>query len=371
MTRVVLLTEIPSPYRIPLFNALAERVDVRILYLAARQPHRLYQLHTEEMHYDWDVLPGVDVEVGRRWVIVNRGLVRRLRGADALLLGGWNQPTFWAALAYGRTTRTPTYVWVESTLNDSPAGTNSVSKRVFARNVNGFIVPGRKSAEYVRALAPAARVAVAPNAVDNALFASRVADRQALRAEFGLDRCTFLYVGRLSPEKGVEVLVRAFAEVEDATLIVAGAGPEEAALRAVASEGVRFLGNVERDELPRWYAAVDAVVVPSLADTWGMALNEAAAAGLPLVAADGAGGAWELVEDGVNGFRVPAGDVAALTAALRRLVEDVQLRRDAGVRSAELATRFTADAWAQAVEQMLRSTTSAGARCRSPRRCVR
>jgi glycosyltransferase involved in cell wall biosynthesis len=352
-----LLTEIPAPYRIPLFNALAARVDLRVLFLAARQPQRLYELHAEELHYDWDVLPGIDVGLGRRWVVVNHGLVRRLRGADALLLGGWNQPTFWEALAYGRATRTPTYVWVESTLHDSPAGTNSVSKRMFARSVTGVVVPGKKSAEYVRALAPAAQLTTAPNAVDNSLFASRVADRDALRAELGLDRCTFLYVGRLSPEKGAQVLLRAFAGVDGADLVLAGAGPEEAALRAAAPDGVRFLGNVARDELARWYAAVDAVVVPSLADTWGMALNEAAAAGLPLVAAEGAGGAWELVEDGVNGFRVPSGDVGALTAALRRLVEDDQFRRDAGVRSAELATRFTADAWADAVVQMVRRTT--------------
>ncbi|HKU59001.1 MAG TPA: glycosyltransferase family 4 protein [Gaiellaceae bacterium] len=357
MTRVVLLTEIPAPYRIPLFNALAERVDLRVLFLAARQPERLYQLHAEELRYDWDVLPGVELHVGRRWVVMNRGLVRRLRAADALLLGGWNQPAFWEALAYGRVARTPTYVWVESTLHDSPAGTNSLSKRVFARSVAGALVPGKKSAEYVRALAPATDLTVAPNAVDNILFASRVADRDALRVELGLDRCTFLYVGRLSPEKGVKILVRAFADVEDATLVVAGAGPDEAALRAAAPDSVRFLGNLERDDLPRWYAAADAVVVPSLADTWGMALNEGAAAGLPLVAADGAGGAWELVEDGVNGLRVPSGDVSAMAEALRRLVADDVFRRDAGLRSAEIATRFTAEAWADAVVQMLRAAT--------------
>lgn len=357
MTRLALLTEIPAPYRIPLFNALANRVELRVLFLAASNPHRPYRLHEEELQFDWQFLPGTDVEVGGRWIVINRGLVRRLRSADALLLGGWNQPTFWEALAYGRTTRTPTYVWVESTRHDSPVGTNSRSKRMFARSVTGILVPGRKSAEYARALAPGARLTVAPNAVDNALFASRAADREALRAEMGLDRCTFLYVGRLSPEKGVQILVRAFAEVDGATLVIAGAGPEEAALRAAAPGGVRFLGNVERDELPRWYAAVDALVVPSLADTWGMALNEAAAAGLPLVAAEGAGGAWELVEDGVNGFRVPSGDVAALAEALRRLVADEQFRRDAGAYSAKVATRFTADAWAEAVVQTVRATS--------------
>jgi glycosyltransferase involved in cell wall biosynthesis len=83
-------------------------------------------------------------------------------------------------------------------------------------------------------------------------------------------------------------------------------------------------------------------------------LNEAAAAGLPLVASEGAGAAYDLIEEGVNGFRVPVGDEAALAAALRRLAEDEELRIAAGSRSRELAERFTPAAWADAVAGLAR-----------------
>ncbi len=89
----------------------------------------------------------------------------------------------------------------------------------------------------------------------------------------------------------------------------------------------------------------------------GFPLNEGAAAGLPLVATDAVGAARELIEDGVNGFRVPAGDVEALRGALRRLAEDEPFRRAAGQRSRELAARFTPDAWADAVAGPARETT--------------
>jgi glycosyltransferase involved in cell wall biosynthesis len=112
---------------------------------------------------------------------------------------------------------------------------------------------------------------------------------------------------------------------------------------------VTFLGHVERDALPALYADADVAVVPSRSEPWGMALNEAALAGLPLVSTTATGAAEELIEDGVNGFRVPPDDVPALRDALRRLVDDEAFRRAAGARSRELGARFTPAAWADAV----------------------
>jgi glycosyltransferase involved in cell wall biosynthesis len=334
--RVTLLTEIPAPYRIPLFNALADRVDLDVVFLAHSNPQRPYRLHEDELHFRWRVLPGTDVTLGSRWLVLNRGVLSAVRGSDALLLGGWNQPAFWAALA----TRKPAHVWVESTLADSGGGSGAL-KRVFARRAAGFVVPGRASEEYVRALAPSARISIAPNAVDNELFASGV-------ARDDVEGVCILYVGRLAKEKGVDVLLRA-ARGLDANVVIAGTGPQEEALRAIAPEGTRFLGHVDRDDLPAWYASADLLVLPSLAEPWGMPLNEGAAAGLPLVSTDASGAAHELIEDGVNGFRVPAGDVGALHDALARLVADEGFRRSAGERSRAVVARFTPAAWADAV----------------------
>jgi glycosyltransferase involved in cell wall biosynthesis len=339
MTRVALLTEIPAPYRIPLFNALADRVDLHVLFLAERNPLRPYGLHEEEHRFSSEVLPGTDLTVGGRWLVLNRGVRHRLRGADAVVVGGWNQPAFWSALAAS----TPGYLWVESTLRDRRGAVGGPLKRMLARRASGFVVPGKASAEYVRALVPSASITLAPNAVDNALFASGEGQRNGMR---------ILYVGRLAAEKGVDVLVRAMAGL-DATLVLAGTGPEDRALRAVAPAGTQFLGHVDRDDLPDQYASADIIVLPSLSEPWGMSLNEGAAAGLPLVATDAAGAAHELIEDGVNGFRVPAGDVAALHDALKRLLDDAVFRRAAGRRSREIAAQFTPEAWADAVTRAL------------------
>jgi glycosyltransferase involved in cell wall biosynthesis len=352
VTRVVLLTEIPAPYRIPLFNALAAEVDLEVVFLARANPERPYALHEDEMRFDRRVLPHRDFTLGRRWIVVDRGVLHALRGADAVIVGGWNQPAFLLALAWARVTRTPAVAWVESTLDDHRPDATGRLKTLLARACSAFIVPGAAARDYVGALAPHARIEEAPNAVDGALYASRLADRDALRAELGIEGCCFLFVGRLAPEKGVDVLLRAFADV-DGELVVAGTGPEDERLRRLAPPRTRFLGHVERDELPAWYAAADALVLPSLSEPWGMTLNEAASAGLPLVATDVVGAARELVEPEGNGLVVPAGNVAALHDALVRVAGDEGFRRAAGSRSRELAARMTPQRWAEAVSRLV------------------
>jgi glycosyltransferase involved in cell wall biosynthesis len=351
--RLVLLTEIPAPYRIPLFNALAEQTDLHVVFLRERNPERPYGLHRDEWRFRWTVLRGRDVTLGRRWLVLNTGVLRALRGADAVVVGGWNQPAFWQALALAKLRSLPVVVWVESTQRDARSGAFDAVKRMLVGAFDAVVVPGRASSDHVRSLGVREqRITVAANAVDIELFGAAAGERPSR------PRCRFLYVGRLSPEKGIDVLLDAIRTL-DVELVVAGAGPQESALRSAAPPSVTFLGHVDRDDLPALYADVDALVVPSLSEPWGMALNEGAAAGLPLVATDAAGGAYDLVVEGENGFRVPAGDATALRDALRRLAEDPALRARMGARSVEVGARFTPAAWARS---MLAAATATSGR---------
>jgi glycosyltransferase involved in cell wall biosynthesis len=342
VTRVALLTEIPAPYRIPLFNALAERVDLRVLFLRERHPDRPYDLHQEEHRFEWRVIPGIQWTIRTHWFVFNVSIGGRLNHADVVVLGGWNQPAFWEALIWCRLRGVPTIVWSESTHRDQRSGRHEPIKRRLLRGVDAFVVPGAAAQSYLSSLGvPAEHITVAPNAVDPAIFGK-------VRRSRSDGACRVIAVARLSPEKGLDVLLEATADLP-VEVVIAGTGPEAEHLRQLAGPNVSFLGNVERDGLPGLYANADIAVVPSRSDTWGMVLNEAALAGLPLVSTTAPGAADELIEDGVNGFRVPPEDPAALREAIARLVEDEAFRRAAGERSREIAGRFTPHAWADAV----------------------
>jgi glycosyltransferase involved in cell wall biosynthesis len=177
---------------------------------------------------------------------------------------------------------------------------------------------------------------------------------------------TFVYVGRLWSGKGLSYLVDAFAVLQrrsagEVSLLVAGDGPDEEALRArCRKEGLKnvvFAGFFQREQLPFLYAAADVFVFPTLGDPFGQVVEEAMSCGLPIISSSAAGEIEDRVEEGVNGFIVPSMNSAALFDRMELLVSDPDLRRRMGEASLRKATAYTPDLWLErfehAVEQIL------------------
>jgi len=152
--------------------------------------------------------------------------------------------------------------------------------------------------------------------VDVARFSPAKRDPQGLGGRDGI--LTVLYAGRLTREKGADLLADAFLAARERDprlhLCLAGGGPEEDALRARLGEHATFLGWMEGDTLARAYASADIFLFASRTDTFGQVLLEAQASGLPVVAV-AEGGPCSIVEDGITGLLRPP-DSAALAAAV-------------------------------------------------------
>ena len=195
-------------------------------------------------------------------------------------------------------------------------------------------------------------VELVPNGVDldafspapTALEGEERQGRRPLRA---------LFVGRLVEQKGVRYLLEAMEGLPlEAT--IAGAGPEEDALRRMAAslgiqERVRFCGWVGRDALPGVYREADVFVFPSFEEGMPNVVLEAMASGLPVVATD-IYGHRELVTDGENGFLVPVADPSALKRAFTALCRDPALRSRMGSGSRQRAREFS---WASSARAYL------------------
>jgi rhamnosyl/mannosyltransferase len=183
-----------------------------------------------------------------------------------------------------------------------------------------------------------------------------IARADAIRAEHE-GRKIVLFVGRLVYYKGAEVLVRAMANV-DADLVMIGRGPLEGELREIAvangtAERVSWIAPQNDDELTAYYHAADVFCLPSVANSeaFGLVQIEAHAAGTPAVSTNLPTSVPYANLDGVTGLTVPVGDVAALAAALNRLLGDDELRGRLGAQARERAlTQFTIP---RMVEQML------------------
>jgi glycosyltransferase involved in cell wall biosynthesis len=154
--------------------------------------------------------------------------------------------------------------------------------------------------------------------------------RAAARAALGLDGPALGFAGRLTAQKALGDACAALARVPGVRLLLLGDGPERAALATRARElgvddRVDFLGAGTRDDVLRLFRAVDAVLLASAWENLPHTVLEALAVGTPVVAT-AVGGVPEVVRDGENGLLVPAGDVAALAAAMERVVREPGLR---------------------------------------------
>jgi glycogen(starch) synthase len=219
---------------------------------------------------------------------------------------------------------------------------------------------------------PPSRIDVIPCGVDPAPFGVAVnlpAFRDVLA---GPEERVILYVGRLDPEKGVEVLVRAFARLDpeagELRLVIVGEGQRAEMLQQLAEEvGVRkqvtFLGYVSHPALAAVFRAAELVVVPSLYEPFGMVALEAMAAGRPVVASD-AGGLGEIVTSEETGLCVPCGDERALAGAMERLLGDPGFAASLAASGRERALREyswqrAADRTRQCYSRVLRRDTMA------------
>lgn len=172
-----------------------------------------------------------------------------------------------------------------------------------------------------------------PNAVDVERFAPLpFEEKRALRTALGLpDAPIVIFTGRLAPEKRVNHLITIWPAVRtihpDALLIILGTGEEEASLKQMAGEGVKFAGRI--DDVAPYLQASDLFVLPSIAEGLSVALLEAMSTGLAAVVTE-VGGAPDIINHNTNGWLLPPDDVPALQEAITTLLGDTDRRLSFG-----------------------------------------
>ncbi len=245
-------------------------------------------------------------------------------------------------------------------------------KRWCRRMYDGLFLSGSRSIQYFQKLGfPTARIWCGVDVVDDAHFARGAdkarAEASRLRATLGLPGSYFLTVARHSPEKNMGVLLGAFRKYQEAGgangLVLAGDGPLRPALEARARilglEKVRFLGWVPYDALPMYYGLAAAFILPSLSEPWGLAVNEAMAAGLPVALSEMCGCLPELCRPGDNGFVFDPHDedgLGRLMLSMSSKENDLALM---GRRSREIIAGYTPATWAKNLLDCLNAVGSA------------
>lgn len=337
---VLLVTNIPTPYRIPLFNELARQLEcagyaLKVAFSATGYARRKWEIDLGECRFEYAILHGRKLRLGSAENVVfgfpGLGRLIDCERPVVVVTSGFSPATteLWFR---NLVRRTPYVIW--SGAIDSPGRPISRLRRwqrtLLVRRAAGFVAYGSRARDYLVSLgAEEKRIHIGINAVDIGFF-SRQVDKWRARVEKE-DRHELLTIGAIAQGKRLDLLLKAAAVLSrsrsDFGIRFVGEGPERDRLETLTAElglgkHVRFEGYCQKGEIPRFLAAATCFLFPSNYDIWGLVLVEAMAAGVPCIASIHAGATHDLIREGQTGFAMDFADSASVAERIAWILDN-------------------------------------------------
>jgi glycosyltransferase involved in cell wall biosynthesis len=317
--RVALLTNAPAPYRTELFNELAERCGLLVIFDTKREPDRSWDIDEARFRFDWRISRGLMLRrphLGRfsyrvLHVPLNTPAILFRFRPDVVVAAELGARAMWAAL-YCRMFGRPLIIWWEGTPNsDSTGRLRTFIRRRLLKRSSRVWGNGIESAQsLVRYGVPSDCIDLGITGINTRAWMTAVDNERAsaakqVRTDHSLKGAILLFVGDLVPRKGISEMLAALTilaelpDVPDWSLLCVGAGPMESEIdrwgAAQRDIPVARTGFVQPSLVAQYYGAGDVFVMPSLLDPWPLVCLEALVAGLPQVTSSMVGSAVDII----------------------------------------------------------------------------
>jgi glycosyltransferase involved in cell wall biosynthesis len=360
MLRLAYLTNISTPYRIEMVEAWAR--------LNPRLQITVYYTDSDDQGRGWKTrqMQGVNEHKLRRLVDVrgfgklNCGLWDLVNHNDLIMIGGFEQLSYLVSAAMAKFRHKPVILLFDGF---SPARFTTERfwvkgiKRLTAWLADVYFANGTVGRQYLQNILRVSEnkpihnqfLSHANHSIEAARKRLAAKSKHEIRAELQIDTggMVLLSCGYLIRRKRNDLVIEAISRMPHERrplLLIVGTGPLEEALAEQAKAyrvPVHFVGFKQQEKLADYYFAADALVLASEDDPWGLVVNEAMSAGLPVLVSDACGASLDLVREGVNGFTFRSGSVADLSRAIGQLEEaDCSVL---GAQSESLIRNWTSD----------------------------
>ena len=370
-----------GPYHVARLNALAKSARVTAVEFARDDDEYPWGAKREAHDFVWHSLcDAYPVHLPAR-ASAGRKLTSLIDTADpeVLAVPGWSEPLALAALAAASRRGIPAVAMSDSKADDFPrrAIRERIKRHILSR-FSAALVAGSAHRDYLVSLGfPPERIVAGFDVVDNRHFADGADQARAaaadLREKHNLPAAYFLASARFIAKKNLDGLLDAYRRHRDAVgagawdLVITGDGPLRGALETVANRhgiggNIHMPGFANYDDLPVYYGLAGAFILPSHTDQWGLVVNEAMAAGLPVLVSTGSGCAGDLVEEGGNGFTFDPSNPAGLADLMRRMSDGSCNLTGMGEASREIIAGWDLNRFAAGMREACRLAVEAGAK---------
>lgn len=336
--KVWLIQYVLSPYRIPLFQRIAETpgIDFHLILLSDRfQTRPEWKRELATLPFTVEVPLGFGYRTGpEHEYCINPFLLAKMiaERPEVVLCGGYNLATVQAWL-YHKLGGAPYVIWTEATMTTDGGirGARLRLRRRMAGDAAGFIEAGTLAREYVRHLAPGIpdrKLFRAFNCVDTPQFKKPAAEARLNLRKWGVPPRFLLFVGKLNERKGIPALLEVYRRMAlsdpELGLVLVGEGPLRSDIEDLKEKhSLRILlpGFLRNEETADFYAAASAFMLMSQRDHNPLVLLEALGAGIPVICSRYAGNAIDFIDEGANGYVV---EPSAIPQVVEKSAEVVQ-----------------------------------------------
>jgi len=349
MKKVVLITNIPNPYRVPLFNELSkqlknENIHLKIIFATKTYKRRLFQLNENDFHFDYCYLNNEAITVGNNSensYFTYKGLFEQLKNErpDSIIVSGFSSATVKVFL-YSLLKRVPYIIWNGSIAKKGRKDSfiRTLQRRFLTYFASAYVAYGIKAKSYLMSMgASEEKVFIATNTVDTSFFEKETEKQRAILVDDGIHH--FIYLGYLVPRKNVGLLIE-IAKIlktqrNDFCIDILGDGESKNALESKVKEyqlldQIKFHGFKQKEELPPYFAKAKSLLFQTDFDIWGLVLNEAMAAGVPCLSSVNAGASEDLIIHSENGYIVDYQNKADIIEKINFFIENPEKAKEMG-----------------------------------------
>lgn len=360
MTKILIIHNIIAPYRLPLFEGIANsEISLKVHYCTERYNDRKWKIIQENKNYESKILRGFTFKVPFLNIpsSINPSVIRNIIRSDydVIIINGFTDITNQLALFGSILRKKKVILWSELTgsfLSDYGKIYKSVIK-FFMKYPDAIIVPSTASKEFhINMGVLPESVFLSPNVIDNIKYSELALnykkDRTHIKREFGIDhRKVILFVGRLIKRKNVNLLIEAYEnlskKMDDICLVIVGDGPSRDYLADfVYRNGIKniyFQGFLEENDIIKYYSISDVLVLPSSWELHPLVLSEAMACGCPVITTKKVFNALDMIENGKNGFVIEQSDLGQLERFITYTLNESESMGEAAMKT--LNTNFS------------------------------
>lgn len=322
-TKVLLMTNMLPPYRIELFNNIANEksIDFTVFFLSESEKNRKWNINKERIKFKYKILKGKQIFLPKRdWAIhFNHGVIKNLfKVKPDIIIAQYDELAYWIAFIYAKLFRKKFIIWNGSTLLSSGKTMGMIGniKKFIFRRTDAFVTYGSKASEYINYFGVSNdKIFTGCNTVDVDYFYNHSLEYRnsdeynKQRSE--LNKIVFIYSGQLIERKGIYTMLEAFKKfrklTEDWNLIIVGDGILREYTELYKNENnmeknILLTGHLQMDDIIKYYSLSDVLILPSHKEVWGLVVNEAMACGNAIICSDKVGASYDIVKEGFNGI---------------------------------------------------------------------